>query len=50
MNNYKEIPVNLADEFPGYNIQKPEKRLRRDIINMVYNTILVKIFKNLFKD
>ena len=39
MNNYKEVHVNLADEFPGYNIQKLEKRLRRmsDIMNMVYN-------------
>ena len=39
MNNYKEIPINLADEFSGYNIQKLEKRPRRlsDIINMVYN-------------
>ena len=40
MNNYKEIPVNLADEFPGYNIQK----LRRlsDIMNKNTN-ILIKI-------
>ena len=40
MNNYnKEIPVNLGDEFPGYNIKKLEKRPRRlsDIMNMVYN-------------